>query len=207
MSHRKRKYIIDRIIDGDTFVVTRRKSSLTVRIACIDTPEMRNGNCGQTAKDFLTGLIPPGSRVGLKFHDQDRYGRSVCEVYAKSKLVNVGEKLVKAGIAEVYDEYVDQCNEDKLYRLQKEAYKKRKGFWGADFASNCYFDWSKTDESNAKGGKKSSSGGKYGVDKYNGSRAITCSQISSMSEAYAWLRAGHGYLDGDNDGVPCESLL
>ena len=78
---------------------------------------------------------------------------------------------------------------------------------GADFASNCSFDWSKTDAANAKRGRKSSSVGKYGVEKYNGSRAITCSQITSMTEAYAWLRAGHGYLDADNDGVPCESLM
>ena len=207
MGSRKRKYVVDRIIDGDTFVVRNRKtkSKSTVRIACIDTPEMNEGNCGQIAKDFLTGLIPVGSRVGLRFHDRDRYGRSVCEVYAKSKLVNVGKKLVSAGMAEVYDDYAYQCNEKKLYRAQKKAYKDKRGFWGFSSAK-CSFNWSKSDAKNAKN-EDIQVNNKFGVKNYTGSRDITCSQIFSIDEAYAWLRAGHGYLDGDNDGIPCESLL
>lgn len=34
----------------------------------------------------------------------------------------------------------------------------------------------------------------------------TCGQMSSCDQAYACLAAGHGRLDRDKDGVPCESI-
>jgi len=34
----------------------------------------------------------------------------------------------------------------------------------------------------------------------------TCSQMSSCDQAYQCLAAGHGRLDRDKDGVPCESI-
>ena len=34
----------------------------------------------------------------------------------------------------------------------------------------------------------------------------TCKQIGSYAQAQVLLRQGHSYLDGDGDGVACETL-
>jgi hypothetical protein len=36
--------------------------------------------------------------------------------------------------------------------------------------------------------------------------ATKCTQMTSCDQAYACLAAGNGRLDGDSDGVPCESI-
>ena len=91
------------ITDGDTFKVLLRGEETTIRIACIDTPEMSEDPWGQKAKDALTGMLRVGSKVSLMEHDTDRYGRTVAEVY-EDRGKNIEQSLVKKGYAEVYDE-------------------------------------------------------------------------------------------------------
>ena len=182
------------ITDGDTFKVRLRGQETTIRIACIDTPEMSDDPWGQRAKDALTGMLRIGSKVKLMEHDIDRYGRTVAEVY-KGKGKNIGLSLVKKGFAEVYDEYAYQCDEDKLIKFESKAKRKGKGIW-AKLLEEVPIDEDDTgvdvSESN--------------IPIYTGSRVITCTQLSSRTEAKEWLDQGHTYLDADRDGSPCESL-
>ena len=95
------------ITDGDTFKVTIKGQESTIRIACIDAPEMSDDPWGEISKDALTGMLRPGSKVRILEHDTDRYGRIVAEVF-KGKRKNIGLQLVKKGYAEVYEEYAYQ---------------------------------------------------------------------------------------------------
>ena len=81
-NHSLVKARVKRIIDGDTFTVSVRGQKKTIRIACIDAPEMSKGIFGQESKDVLTGMLGVGSMVKLEEHDTDRYGRTVAEVFS-----------------------------------------------------------------------------------------------------------------------------
>ena len=182
------------ITDGDTFKVLLRGQEKTIRIACIDTPEMSEDPWGKRAKDALTGMLRVGSKVSLIEHDTDRYGRTVAEVY-KGRGRNIGLALVKRGYAEVYDEFAYQCDEDKLIKFESKAQRQGKGIWSTSEDSAFVEEVDPSVESTGST-----------IPAYTGSRRITCSQLSSQSAAREWLNQGHTYLDMDRDGIPCESL-
>mgnify|MGYP001807244213 CR=1 FL=1 len=52
--------------DGDTLRVLDRGQRLTIRVACIDAPEMAQAPYGQPAREALQALLPVGSTVTLK---------------------------------------------------------------------------------------------------------------------------------------------
>ena len=150
------------ITDGDTFKVRLRGEKKTIRIACIDAPEMSEDPWGQKSKDALTGMLRVGSKVNLMEHDTDRYGRTVAEVY-KGRDKNIGLTLVKKGFAEVYDKYAYQCDEDELTKFERKARRKEKGMWSASKDA-------KPVEEVDKGGASSG----INIPAYTGSRSITC---------------------------------
>jgi hypothetical protein len=55
------------------------------------------------------------------------------------------------------------------------------------------------------GGSGSGGGGGSGFDR-NGDGKVKCNDFSTQSEALVALNAGYSGLDGDRDGIPCESL-
>jgi micrococcal nuclease len=61
--------------DGDTLRVDDRGKRLTIRLACIDAPEMAQSPYGEQSRALLTSLAPVGSDVSLRVVDTDRYGR------------------------------------------------------------------------------------------------------------------------------------
>ncbi|PAT07140.1 hypothetical protein CKJ81_00695 [Corynebacterium hadale] len=89
---------VTKIVDGDTLDVDRNGETVRVRLLNIDTPE--RGEClYQEAKDRLTNLAPPGTRVHLE-HDQerqDRYGRELAAAFAGDVFLN--EQLTTEGLA------------------------------------------------------------------------------------------------------------
>ena len=180
--------------DGDTFKVEIKGNESVVRIACINAPEMSDNPWGSISKDALTGMLKIGSTVRLLEHDTDRYGRTVAEVY-KRKGKNIGLRLVKKGFAEVYDKYAYQCDEKKLKKAERKAKRKEKGLW-ADIEEQ-----QPIEEPGPGDGDSESN-----IPAYTGSRMVTCSQLTNQQEAKEWLSHGHGYLDLDGDGTPCESL-
>ena len=93
--------------DGDTCTTTAGEK---VRLACIDTPELTGRNAvplpAKAARDFLRRVIQ-GKTVGIRRITEDRYGRTVAELF-KGHL-NVGELMVSSGHAQIYRRYRDQC--------------------------------------------------------------------------------------------------
>ena len=82
--------------DGDTIRVRQGDRAITVRLACIDAPEMAQRPYGQQARSYLQQRLPIGREVTLEVKTTDRYGRSVAEVISD---ININLAMVEDGQA------------------------------------------------------------------------------------------------------------
>ena len=99
-----------RVIDGDSLIVQvglwfGQSVVEHIRIAGIDAPEMK-GRCpseidaAKAARQYLAGLVGGGA-IELRDVRREKYGRALASVIAGG--VNVGEALVREGLARPYD--------------------------------------------------------------------------------------------------------
>ena len=93
--------------DGDTCTSSEGEK---IRLACIDTPEIRGIRAQPTeaiaARDFLNEMIR-GEIVTIRRVTEDRYGRTVGELSFNGE--NLQQLLVEEGHAEIYKEYSNPC--------------------------------------------------------------------------------------------------
>jgi endonuclease YncB( thermonuclease family) len=113
--------------DGDTLRVRETSRMLTVRLACIDAPELRQTPYGTSARSQLLALAPPGSSVELRIQSTDRYGRSVAELNRSGR--NLNQALVASGAAFVYWRYINGCDRQAYGRLETQARLSGLGVW------------------------------------------------------------------------------
>ena len=85
--------------DGDTILVLQGEQRITVRLACIDAPEMAQAPDGANARSYRQSRLRLSSSVTLRLQTIDRYGRTVAEVIGE---VNLNLALVEDGMAFVY---------------------------------------------------------------------------------------------------------
>jgi micrococcal nuclease len=118
------------VIDGDTLKVAVEGKDLTVRLACIDAPELSQGSYGIRAAERLQQLLPWGQEVKLAITNTDRYGRTVAQVYRGSGFVNM--QMVREGHAVAYRQYLDDCffYRDQILASEFNAKSQQRGFWG-----------------------------------------------------------------------------
>ena len=94
--------------DGDTCRTTEGEK---VRLACIDTPELRGRNAdplpAKAARDYLRSRVV-GKEALIRRVDTDRYGRTVGDLYLKP-FESVGLDLVRSGHAVILQRYAKQC--------------------------------------------------------------------------------------------------
>ena len=99
--------VIASCYDGDTCITTMGER---VRLACIDTPELVGKRAkpvpARSARDHLRGLVV-GKRVGIRRITEDRYGRTVAELFIG--VTNVQREMVAIGHAEILWRYAHQC--------------------------------------------------------------------------------------------------
>ena len=99
--------VIASCYDGDTCTTT---SGERVRLACINSPELRGKRAepvpARAARDHLRGLVM-GKKVGIRRITEDRYGRTVAELFVGK--TNVQHEMVASGHAEIYWRYASQC--------------------------------------------------------------------------------------------------
>ncbi len=85
-------YQVDRVIDGDTFVLTNKQE---IRLMSVNAPEV--GLCGsQEATDKLKSLIE-GKKVRLEGDINDHFGRLLALVYIDDQLIN--KEMILSGWA------------------------------------------------------------------------------------------------------------
>ena len=112
--------------DGDTIRVRQDGRTTTVRIACIDAPELAQRPYGEQALRYLRERLPVGRKVTLELKTTDRFGRSVAEVISD---INIGLVMVEDGQAFAFRRYLSECNADAYLEAEQRASRRRYGVW------------------------------------------------------------------------------
>ncbi len=113
--------------DGDTIRANQGGQTVTVRLACIDAPEMGQQPYGQNSKARLQTLLPVGTSITLRTIDTDRYGRTVAEIFSGTTNVNLA--MVQGGYAVAYRQYLSNCDGPQYLRAESQAQQQRLNFW------------------------------------------------------------------------------
>ena len=113
-----------RVVDGDTIRAEAKGREIKIRLVEIDAPEI-NQPFGVQSKNFLNKLLNEKD-VTLISQGEDRYGRTLGEIYANGESANA--LMIKSGFAWVYDRYV---KDSSLYQYQDQAKSENLGLWRA----------------------------------------------------------------------------
>jgi endonuclease YncB( thermonuclease family) len=200
--------------DGDTLRVRDGGRLLTVRLACIDAPEIAQKPYGARAREALQQLAPVGSEVALQIQTRDRYGRSVAEVFRGGENLNLA--MVRQGAAFAFRKYLGQCQALTYLQAESQAEFRRAGVWATPGGITRPWEWRADSRGNTpapaprpvKGpasvnlGVMTGGGGSSGGSGGGGGRYY-CKNLSHQ-EAQRLLSQGHTYLDRDGDGEACE---
>lgn len=119
------------IQDGDTVtLLVNGHDQHRIRLAAIDAPEIGHGKkkpgqpFGEKSRQSLAELVFRKT-VRASCGDNDRYGRSVCDLYVGTTHVNAEQ--VARGFAMVYRQYAPAGS--SLYALESVARRSRLGVW------------------------------------------------------------------------------
>ena len=165
--------------------------------------EQRNES---TAK--LKGLLPIGQQVRIREVEKDKYNRTVGEVFVGNHSINL--TLVQAGAAVVYRQYLKGCagSENQYLSAEQQARSQRIGFWNQP---NPVMPWDFRRGNGARKPPASTPKPKPVGQQFPScvNSDCNCSDFQSRAQVDAVFRAYPGdsfKLDGDSDGVPCESI-
>jgi endonuclease YncB( thermonuclease family) len=112
--------------DGDTIRVQHGDKLETIRLACIDAPEMAQVPYGDQARRYLQIRLPLQRQVTIHPLNTDRYGRTVAEVIGD---INLNLALVEDGQAFVYPKYLRHCDAREYLNAEYRASRHRFGIW------------------------------------------------------------------------------
>ncbi len=178
--------------DGDTIRVRQGGRRITVRLACIDAPELAQQPHGQRARDYLQLRVPVGTSVRLEVKTTDRYGRTVAEVITGT---NINLAMVEDGQGFAYRRYLGGCAGQEYLDAEFRASRRRHGVWQVPGGITRPWDFRRARRSAPIPDGTTPGGRRY-----------SCREIGSYARAQQLLGQGHSYLDGNGDGVACESL-
>jgi micrococcal nuclease len=204
-----------RVIDGDTFDVAVGGATQRVRIIGVDAPETNGAPIcfGREATEKVTELLSEaGGRMQLEkdVSETDRYGRILRYVWLEtsSGRVMLNEEMVRLGYAQVSTFPPDVKYQERFLGAQREAKAGNRGLWGACGG----FGVPLVPPTATTGAAPQPSGGTGGLRYDPNGPDRDCSDFSTHAEAQEFFIAAGGpqrdphRLDGDHDGVACESL-
>lgn len=118
--------VVARIIDGDTF---QCEGGSRVRLLLVDADETGQSIYADSATLLLRRLMPPGSRVTLRFDVElyDRSRRILAYVYSGDVFVN--RALVRAGFAQVAVYPPNVARIDEIRAAVDTARAEKRGVW------------------------------------------------------------------------------
>lgn len=189
------------VSDGDTITVLVERRPMKVRLAEIDTPE-KGQPYGARAKQALSELVFGKLVTGVE-QTIDRYGRTVGRVYIGG--LDVNAELVRGGHAWVYRQYAKDQN---LYRLEAAAKTAGQGLWGLPEAQRVPpWEWRHRDRASLRVTNPQLHTAKESRGGFTCASKRFCREMTSCEEARLYTqKCGLMRLDGDSDGVPCETL-
>lgn len=189
-----------KVSDGDTITIkTSQNEKIKVRLTGIDAPES-DQPFGKASKEKLASFIE-NKNVRIETHKNDRNGRVLAKVWVRpsdcatcGKTLNVNHAQILAGMAWWYRRYAKELSDEDRGRYESaedESRKRKRGLWSAS-SPVAPWDWRR--------------GVRVGVDEQCGSKKY-CRDMTNCGEAKFYLnQCGVRRIDGDTDGIPCESL-
>lgn len=127
-------YYVERVVDGDTIVISYKNKSERVRFIGINTPESvhsdpsRNTPEGIIASQFTKDLLTDKYvEIELDVEERDKYGRILAYVYLDGEMVN--KTLLKEGYAQVATYPPNVKYVDEFVELEREARDNQVGLW------------------------------------------------------------------------------
>ena len=183
-------YKVTRVIDGDTIELSSGERG---RLICIDTPE-RGEEGYQEAKDFLSDLVLNQEVILVKdVSEKDRYGRLLRYVYFNEIGIELGLSInygiVLLGYGKTYRYPPDTALCDEIQEAEEYAKDNNLGIWEETIEE--------------PEDTPTSSDIICGYNHYNCGDFSSCSEVM---EVFNYCSSDIHYLDGDDDGIPCESL-
>ena len=161
-----------------------------IRLGEIDTPE-RGQDWGRKASQALSEKVG-GKDVRVVVTDVDRYDRLVGKIWLGDRDIN--REMVREGHAWVYRQYLDDRS---LLNDEAEAKAEGIGLWSIA-GPIAPWEWRR--------GSRTPTFVVEPEDFTCGSKRY-CRDMTSCEEAMFYLQqCGLTRLDGDSDGVPCESI-
>ena len=204
------------VLDGDTVLVQRKSGAdgagrqqrsnepVKIRLAEIDAPEKAQ-TFGETSRRSLSDMVL-GKQVKITSQAVDQYGRLVAHLSMDG--LDVNAEQIRRGMAWEYSHF---HGNHELIALEAEARQAPRGLWALSDPIPPW-EWRKLHPNIAANQSHAavlpipipatapSSGFNCGGKKH-------CSQMASCEEAKYYLtQCGIKTLDGNGDGIPCESL-
>lgn len=116
---------VSSVTDGDTVKLMVGQQIVKVRLDSIDAPEKRQAG-GKESRQALRALLPNGSPVRLLSKGEDRYQRTLGQLYLPDG-TSVNALQVKNGQAWVFRRY---CRDNAYWLpLEREAQLHHRGLW------------------------------------------------------------------------------
>ena len=192
--------VVTSVVDGDTFDIRYPNGTTdTVRLLGVDTPEVysevspeefggANEACLDTWADRASSFVErrvEGQNVRLEYDENEGrrgyYDRLLAYAYLDD--VHLNYQLVRQGYGRVYRDSEFRMKDDFL-EAEGTAQEQERGLWGC--------------ESGPTGSEEAQQTPEEDMD---------CSDFETQAEAQEFheTHSGHG-LDGDGDGIACESL-
>jgi len=177
-------FLVTRVIDGDTIEI---EGGERVGFICINTPETGEYIFLED-KNFVTDiLLYKEVKLVKDVTDRDKYGRLLRYIYLEDGTF-VNEQIVRVGYGVAYPYGQDTSLCPLIENAEREAREDKIGIWAIEEEEEIpVFEEEYVCSTNV----------------YN------CGDFSSCSEVMEVFN-GCGFdvhkLDGDNDGIPCDSL-
>ncbi|MBI2613319.1 MAG: thermonuclease family protein [Candidatus Levybacteria bacterium] len=198
--------LVTKVIDGDTIQVDIYGKNETLRLIGIDTPETvdprKPVQCfGKEASAKAKSLLSNKS-VRLEADptqgERDKYQRLLRYVFLEDG-TNFNKLMISEGYAHEYTYNTPYKYQLEFKQAQKDAEMNKLGLW-ADNA--CSTSTPQSTPTTIINGTTSDNNGNFTC-----AGKTTCGQMASCAEAQFYLNScGVSRLDGDKDGVPCETL-
>jgi micrococcal nuclease len=207
------------VVDGDTIDVSLGGQTQRVRLIGVDTPEVFGGtDCfGPEASAFTKTRLAPGLPVTLEkdVSETDRFGRLLRYVYMPDGIM-FNELLVAEGYAQVATFPPDVKYQERFLAAQRAAREQGKGLWSGcvdDSTPGVTLTPTRTPITTPTitGLPIGTRTGKPVLYDPSGPDR-DCGDFPTWAEAQDFYEAAGGpatdrhRLDGDSDGIACETL-